>query len=74
MSAERTRLVKLMQWLTPPLVVIGVGLVLLFVAERFSALPQVEVVGQGFAVAAWLIAGIGVVWTVLRLIRRSPNS
>lgn len=69
MALKRPSLLERMQWLTPPLVVIGVGLGLFFIAARFQTLPQVEAVGDGFAVAAWAVVAAGVVWTAVRLFK-----
>ncbi|WP_092385471.1 hypothetical protein [Halopseudomonas salegens] len=63
-----------MQWLTPPLVILGIGLVLFFIAARFRALPQVEAVGTGFGVAAWCFVIAGLIWTIVRLVKASPGN
>lgn len=56
-------------WLAPPLVIFGIGPVLFFIAARFQILPQIAIVGRGFAVAGWLFLLIGLVWTLIRLFK-----
>ncbi|MCL5042799.1 MAG: hypothetical protein M1440_10140 [Gammaproteobacteria bacterium] len=73
MSNTPTSWSQRMQWLTPPLVIFGIGLVLFFVSARFQALPQVAVVGTGFGVFATIFVVIGLVWAVVRLVKGPPS-
>ena len=62
-----------MQWLTPPLVIFSIGLVLFFVSARFQALPQVAGIGTGFGVFATGFVVVGLIWGIVRLIKGPPT-